>query len=176
MQSLHLNPRSSYTSTFPSIMMNSPGYLSRLNFIQLNLKVCFLINKCNLDLILLRSPQPSYVLEFFLMLTNLGSVTRDLPKQKPRPSLLMSLFLYEQSLNRICLRSYFFSQITSHSLKRVAQHSPLKRLTFLRKLYLQSHSKVICPCQNNLNSSLDILMTQTSVLASNQQLGLAVKF
>lgn len=139
MQSLHLNPLSSQTSTFPSTKMKSPGYFKRLNFISLNLNVCFFNNKCNLDFIFFRRPYAYYNFELFFVFTNLGSVTIDFPKQNPKPYLLINLLRYEQSLNKICLLSNFLSSMTSQSLNRVAQQSPLKRVTFLRKLYLQSH-------------------------------------
>ena len=154
--SLHLNPLSSQISTFPSTRMNNPLNLSLLNFISLNLKVYFFRRVNILHLVRCLFRYQSFLLTF-LALTKRGS-TICFPRQNPRPYLLSSWLRYEQSLKRISPLLYYLSSMCSQRRNKVESGSPLKRATFLRKLYLQSSSKVICPCQNSLNSALDILM------------------
>lgn len=136
----------------------------------------FLSNICIRDFSFFFFPNPFSCLKFFLAFTKRGSGSLSAPIQNPRPSLLMNLLRYEQSLKIISFCQYFLSYTASQSLKSVYSQSPLKSYTFLRKLYLQSHSKVICPCQNILNSALEILSTSRLVFARNQQLGLELKF
>ncbi len=72
-----------------------------------------------------------------------------LAKAKPFPDLFVWWYMYEKSSKITVPFSYFYKLINSHNLNKVASHKLKNIGTFLRKLYLKSSSKVICPFQND---------------------------